>query len=72
MARKKQDYESMINELENIVNEMENNELSLEQTIKYYEDGIKLSNKLYTILNEAEEKIKILQGNNEEDFDVQK
>ena len=47
---------------------MENDELSLEEAMKNYEDGIKLSNKLYKILNEAEGKIKLLTENGEIDF----
>uniref|UniRef100_A9A7N0 Exonuclease VII small subunit n=1 Tax=Methanococcus maripaludis (strain C6 / ATCC BAA-1332) TaxID=444158 RepID=A9A7N0_METM6 len=61
-------YEELIEKLENIVNSMENDELSLEEAMKNYEDGIKLSNKLYKILNEAEGKIKLLTENGEIDF----
>lgn len=70
MARKKQDYESMMEKLEAIVNKMENNELSLEEALKNYEEGIKLSSNLYKILNEAEGKIKILSGQGEKNFNI--
>lgn len=65
---KKESYETMIEELEKIVDSMENEELTLEDTMKNYEDGVKLCNKLYKILNKAEGKIKILTQEGEEDF----
>lgn len=65
---KKESYETMIGELEKIVDSMENEELTLEDTMKNYEDGVKLCNKLYKILNKAEGKIKILTQEGEEDF----
>jgi exodeoxyribonuclease VII small subunit len=68
MPKKNESYESMMTRLEDIVSDMENSELSLDQSMKYYEEGIKICNKLYKILNEAEGKIKILNNNLEEDF----
>lgn len=68
MARKKESFESLIAEVENIIHIMENEEVSLESSIKNYEEGIKLCNKLYKILNEAEGKIKILTQDGEKDF----
>jgi len=61
-------YEELIENLENIVTEMENGELSLEESMKNYEDGIVLCNKLYKLLNEAEGKIKMLSKSGEVDF----
>lgn len=68
MARKKESFESLIAEVENIIHIMEKEEVSLESSIKNYEEGIKLCNKLYKILNEAEGKIKILTEEGEKDF----
>lgn len=68
MPRKSESYESMMEKLEDIVNVMDSSELSLDESLKKYEEGIKLSNKLYKILNEAEGKIKILTENGEKDF----
>ena len=69
MAKKEETYESMMNKLEKIVQDMDSRELTLEETMKNYEEGIKISNKLYSILNVAEGKIKILKdGIGEEDF----
>lgn len=71
MARKSESYESMMGKLEDIVNTMDNRELSLEESMKKYEEGIKLCNKLYKTLNEAEGKIKLLTEDGEKDFDIE-
>ncbi|KYH35697.1 exodeoxyribonuclease 7 small subunit [Clostridium tepidiprofundi DSM 19306] len=70
MTRNKENYESMMSELEEIVNKMQNDELTLDESIKYYEKGITLSNKLYKMINEAERKIKIINNSEEQDFNV--
>ncbi|AEB75939.1 exodeoxyribonuclease VII small subunit [Clostridium botulinum] len=68
MARKKETYESLMSKLQEVVNEMESEEISLESSMKNYEEGIKICNKLYKMLNEAEAKIKVLSGNEEKEF----
>lgn len=68
MAPKSESYENMIKKLEDIVSSMENKELTLQETMKSYEQGIKLCNKLYKYLNDAEGKVKILSNGQEEDF----
>ncbi|AGK97668.1 exodeoxyribonuclease VII small subunit [Clostridium pasteurianum] len=68
MAAKSESYENMIKKLDDIVSSMENKELTLQETMKSYEQGIKLCNKLYKYLNEAEGKVKILSNEQEEDF----
>lgn len=68
MAKKVETYESMLNRLEEIVKASDNGELSLEESMKIYEEGIKLCNKLYKSLNEAESKMKILVDGEEKDF----
>lgn len=68
MVKKNDNYEDMMAKLEGIVEAMENGELSLEASMKNYEDGIKICNKLYKILNQAEGKIKILSEQGERDF----
>lgn len=68
MPKKTESYEEMLIKLEDIVKKMENEQLSLEDTMKNYEEGIKLSNKLYKLLNETEGKIKILADQEEKDF----
>lgn len=68
MVKKAEGFEELLERLQNIVADMDGGELSLEQSMKNYEEGIKLSNKLYKILNEAEGKIKILTEDGEKDF----
>lgn len=68
MPAKKETYEGMLSKLEKIISDMENGNLTLEKTLKNYEDGMTLYNKLYKTLNEAEGKIKIVTENGEEDF----
>ncbi|MDP4087749.1 MAG: exodeoxyribonuclease VII small subunit [Bacillota bacterium] len=69
MVKKKEGYEDLMSRLEDIIDKMEKGELSLDESIKYYEDGMKTCNRLYKILNEAEGRIKILNNGDEEDFE---
>lgn len=68
MAKKKESYESMMGRLEEIVELMDGNEITLEQTMVNYEEGIKICNSLYKILNDTEGKIKVLTAEGEKDF----
>lgn len=67
MARKKETYETKLSKLEGILQEMESDEISLEDSLKKYEEGIKLYRELYKTLEVAEGKIKILSENKEEE-----
>ncbi|CAM3013102.1 exodeoxyribonuclease VII small subunit [Hathewaya histolytica] len=68
MAGKKQSYETMIKKLEDIVGKMDNSDLKLEDRIKNYEEGIKLSQNLFKILDDMEGKINILRNGEENSF----
>lgn len=68
MPKKTENYENMMNRLEEIVASMDSEKLSLEESMKNYEEGIKLCNKLYKMLNEAEGRIKILTEDGEKNF----
>lgn len=68
MAKKSESFETMIKKLEDIVALMDTGQLNLEDSIKNYEEGVKLCNKLFKTLNEFEGKIKILSEGKEEDF----
>lgn len=70
MAKKSDSFEDMMKKLEEIAGIMDNEQLTLEQSMKYYEEGIKLCNKLYKTLNEAEGKVKILTNDREEEFEL--
>ena len=60
MANKKESFEDVMDELEIIANELENGDLNLEQSVKKFEEGMKLSKKCNEILENAEKKITIL------------
>ena len=72
MAKKdKQDFnfEKAVENLEQLVSSMESGELSLEDSLKAFETGIKLTRECQTALKEAEQKIQILmneEGDTEE------
>lgn len=68
MTKKKDSYESLMTKLQDIVERMEQGELSLEESMKFYEEGIKTTNSLYKMLKEAEGKITILNEENEISF----
>ena len=53
-------FETAMNQLEQIVNELESGNLSLEDSIKKFEEGIKLSKFCSTKLDETEKKITLL------------
>ena len=58
MAKKK--FEEAIEELAKIVQRLEEGELSLDESLSLFEDGIKLSRLCSQRLDEAEKKIEIL------------
>lgn len=68
LPKKKESYEELFAKLENIVENMGNENLSLDESMKQYEDGVALTNRLYKVLNEAEGKIKIIKENEERIF----
>ena len=68
MARKESTYESMVKELNEIVNQLEKGDLTLEESIKTYEQGVKISSRLYKKLTTLEGKIKVVEEDKEKDF----
>lgn len=68
MVKKKESYEVLMDKLDNIIKEMESGDLELEKSMKSYEEGISICNKMYKILSEAEEKVKILTETGESEF----
>lgn len=53
-------FEDAIENLEKIVSELETGNLSLDDSVKKFEDGMKLSKHCNEILNKAEKEITIL------------
>tara|TARA_R110000868_G_scaffold8205_8_gene42811 strand:+ start:13058 stop:13294 length:237 start_codon:yes stop_codon:yes gene_type:complete len=66
MPAKKTDFnfEKAIADLETIVTKMEDDELSLEQALKNFESGIKLTGDCQKALKDAEQKVQILMKKN--------
>ena len=58
-----QSIESRLTELEEILEELESGDLELDQALKKFEQGIKLSRECQKTLEDAELKIKILMDN---------
>ena len=54
------DFESSLKDLERIVRELESGDMSLEHSLKNFEQGIELYKKCRLTLEGAEKKIKIL------------
>jgi exodeoxyribonuclease VII small subunit len=50
-------------ELEDIINKMESGELSLEDSLKYFEEGVKIHRQCHTALTNAEQRISVLSEN---------
>ncbi len=70
------DFEKKLTRLEEIVGKMEAGDLTLEDSLKFFEEGVKLSRECNTQLSQAEQKVKVLMsvdGNGKpvtEDFQV--
>jgi exodeoxyribonuclease VII small subunit len=57
---KKIDFEASLGQLEELVEQMEEGELSLEDSLKAFEQGVKLTRDCQQALKEAEQKIQLL------------
>ena len=57
MPRKKKTYEDSLLRLEEIVSALEKGNMSLEESLKLFEEGTALSTYCYTALNTAEQKV---------------
>ncbi len=54
------DFEKKLGRLEEIVQKMEKGDLALDESLKMFEEGVRLSRECQTRLTEAEEKVKKL------------
>ncbi|MBQ8545881.1 MAG: exodeoxyribonuclease VII small subunit [Clostridia bacterium] len=72
MAKKEISFEEAIEKLEEIVESLENGDFPLEESLKLYEEGVRLVNICNTKINNVEKSVKILSNSNgelvEEDF----
>jgi len=62
MAAKKQsiDFEKSLGDLETLVNELEKGDMSLEDSLKAFEEGVKLTRDCQSRLSEAEQRVQTL------------
>lgn len=72
MPKKEISFEEAIKKLEEIVDSLENGDFPLEESLKLYEEGVKLVNICTTKINNVEKSVKILSNSRgelvEEDF----
>ena len=63
MTKKKEagfDFEKALEQLEELVSSMEEGELSLEDSLQAFEQGIKLTRECQAALKQAEQKVQVL------------
>jgi exodeoxyribonuclease VII small subunit len=61
MGKKKEEgFEQHLEALERIVDDLESGDLTLEESMKRYEDGVKRLKECYGLLRKAEQKVRIL------------
>ncbi len=68
MSKKNPNFEESLKRLQEISDLLENEEVSLDESVKIYEEGIKLSKQCYTLLEKAELKVQQLNDNLENDL----
>ncbi|MED6333483.1 MAG: exodeoxyribonuclease VII small subunit [Pseudomonadota bacterium] len=67
MANKKTggfDFEQALQDLEELVTAMEEGELTLEESLKAFETGVKLTRECQSALKKAEQKVQVLMNDN--------
>jgi exodeoxyribonuclease VII small subunit len=67
-AKQPENYESALHELETLLASLEGGQLSLEQSIEAYRRGALLLGYCQAQLADAEQRIKVLEGNTLQDF----
>lgn len=66
----KPSFENQLEALEDIVNRLEQGELSLDESLTQFEKGVKLTKDCQKILSQAEQKVMLLNENNQlEEFE---
>lgn len=63
-------FENQLQQLETIVEQLESGELPLDEALKVFEKGVKLSRQCQQLLADAEQKVTILMDNQEQTFEV--
>lgn len=60
MSEKKRTFEVSLKELEKIVGQLEDGDLPLEESLRLFENGVRLSRECQERLNQAERRIEVL------------
>ena len=66
MAKKEENFEELMVKLEEITNKLEKEQLSLDESVKLFEEGMKISKECNSKLEDAEKRITILINQNDE------
>ena len=66
--KKTADFEQAIQELEKLVEKLESGDCTLEESLQLYERGVELQRNCQKQLDQAEQKIQILQNGKLQDF----
>ena len=66
MSEKEINFEELIEKLEEITNKLEKEQLSLDESVKLFEQGMKISKDCNSKLEDAEKRITILINQNNE------
>ncbi len=69
MSKKEISFEEALKRLQEISEKLEGQEISLDESIKLYEEGIELAKKCYKLLSEAELKVTELKKNLDDEFE---
>lgn len=65
MAKKSDQFEIQLKRLEEIVRLLEDGQLSLEESLRLFEEGVKLSKACHARLEQAERRVELLLADNE-------
>lgn len=66
MSKKDVNFEELIEKLEDITNKLEKEQLSLDESVKLFEEGMQISKECNSKLEDAEKRITILINQNNE------
>ena len=68
MSKNRPKFEEYLARLEKIVEELEGGDLTLDESLARYEEGVKALRKCYEILRDAEKRVEILLKSDEGDL----
>lgn len=72
MANKKSasvNFETQLEQLEDVVEQLEDGDLPLDEALKAFEKGVKLSRQCQQLLSDAEQKVTLLMDGEEQPFE---